>query len=87
MADDLAARVDELEAKLDAVTGIPAIHRALTRTDPNNDWSVQEYAMCMGVNRSTVYTWINSGRLRHYKAGGRIRIPFGTDPTPKENAQ
>jgi len=40
----------------------------------------------MGVNRSTVYTWINSGRLRHYKAGGRIRIPFGTDPTPKENA-
>lgn len=80
MSDDLAARVGELEAKLDKVTGIPFVRKALTRTDPNPDPTVAEYARSIGVNRTTIYTWINTGRLAAYHDGARTRITTETTP-------
>ena len=80
MSDDLAARVDELEAKLAAVTGIPFVRKALTRTDPNPDPTVAEYARSIGVNRTTIYTWINTGRIAAYHDGARTRITTETTP-------
>lgn len=80
MSDDLAARVGELEAKLEAVTGIPFVRKALTRIDPNPDPTVAEYARSIGVNRTTIYTWINTGRLAAYHDGARTRITTETTP-------
>jgi len=70
--------VEAVTGKLDAVTGIPSIRKALTRTDPNPDPTVAEYARSIGVNRTTIYTWINTGRLAAYHDGARTRITTET---------
>lgn len=76
----LAQIVDDLKQTVDAVTGIPFVRKALTRTDPNPDPTVAEYARSIGVNRTTIYTWINTGRLAAYHDGARTRITTETTP-------
>jgi len=55
-------------------------YRTARQTDPNPDPTVAEYARSIGVNRTTIYTWINTGRLAAYHDGARTRITTETTP-------
>ena len=69
----LAARQTSRSTSSLTVLTEPSIIAALT-APPRRAWTVAEVAASVGVGRSTVYGWIEEGRLHAFRSGSIVRV-------------